>query len=130
MGLDITLVKGRVHPNYLSAMVQGEAIGCGLKYKDTDIVTVTDDVYYQRRMYTVRDVLKEALGNASESEYHLLTPERMAKIIELAREKSEYLEVRPTDIYHDEVRPLCELILAVEAAQRDESDELYFAIWG
>lgn len=78
----------------------------------------------------VRDVLKAALGNASESEYHLLTPVRMSKIIELAREKSEYLEARPTDIYHDEVRPLCDLIKAVESAQRDESDELYFAIWG
>lgn len=130
MGLDITLVKGTVHPNYLAGMEKGETIGSGLQFDGGDIITVTSDVYYQRRMYVVRDVLKAALGNASESEYHLLTPERMTKIIELAREKSEYLEARPTDIYHDEVRPLCDLIKVVESAQRDESDELYFAIWG
>ncbi|QXO11069.1 hypothetical protein pEaSNUABM54_00243 [Erwinia phage pEa_SNUABM_54] len=130
MGLDITLVKGTVHPNYLARMEQGETIGAGLKFDGGDIITVTEDVYYQRRMFMVRDVLKAALGNASESEYHLLTPERMTKIIDLAREKSNYLEARPSDVYHDEVQPLCDLILAIDTAQRDESDELYFAIWG
>lgn len=41
MGLDITLVKGTVHPNYLTGMEKGETIGSGLQFDGSDIITVT-----------------------------------------------------------------------------------------
>lgn len=130
MGLDITIVRGRVHPSHLADMQMGKTIGSGLKYDGEDIVQVTDDVYYQRRMFKVRDALVKALNNGSESEYHLLTPSRVTEIIVGTTHEAERLSKLPGDVYFDEVQPLLDLASCMREIQCDESDELYFAIWG
>lgn len=130
MGLDITIVKGTVHPNYLESMQKGDTIGCGLMFDNQSIVQPTGDVYYKRRMYKVRDVLIKSLNNASESEYHLLTPERVTTIIGHAMREADALSKSPGDVYFDEIQPLLDLAMCMHDIQKDEGDELHFAIWG
>lgn len=130
MGLDITIVKGRVHPSHLPDMQMGKTVGPALTFDGQEIVQVTTDVYYQRRMYKVRDVLVKVLNNGSESEYHLLTPSRVTDIIDEATHEAKCLSGSPGDVYFDEVQPLLDLASCMREIQRDEGDELYFAIWG
>jgi len=130
MGLDITIVKGRVHPSHLPDMQMGKTVGPGLLFDGQEIVQVTTDVYYQRRMFKVRDVLVKVLNNGSESEYHLLTPSRVSGIIDEATNEAKRLSGLPDDTYFDEVQPLLDLASCMREIQRDEEDELYFAIWG
>lgn len=130
MGLNINIFKGRVHPKDLTELQLGGSIGCALKRDDQDIVQITKGVYFQRRMYMVRDVLVKVLNNGSTAEYHLLTPSRVSGIIDEATRVAARLSVSPDDTYFDEVQPLLDLASCMREIQRDEGDELYFAIWG
>jgi hypothetical protein len=130
MGLDITIAKGKVHPNYLQSMSEGEAIGCGLKYDGRDIVQISGGVYDARRMYRVRDALVAVMDNASESEYHLLTPRRVIDLRDTAKRYADMLIGNPGDVYYDELDKLRELQHCMESILSDESEDYYFAIWG
>lgn len=130
MGLDITINEGTVHPKFLDTMLKGDCIGCGDMFEGEYIVQVTGEVYYQRKMYRVRDALCKGLNDKSESEYHLITPERAIAIRDVAKRFADMLIGNPSDTYYDELGPLRELSAVMDTIANDTSGSRYFAIWG
>jgi hypothetical protein len=131
MGLDISIVKGTVHPEYLQKMVEGETIGCGLRYGGVEIVESWGCVYDARKQYRVRDALVAALQSRAESEYHLLTQQRCIDIRDTSKRYADMLVGNPEDVYYDELDSLRKLSATMDLILKDDDDEaVFFAIWG